>query len=57
MKGLFLTEPMRVTEEALHLRKIFMITTDQKNRSVTEAIGGGAVFIEEISSNLLNPCK
>ena len=24
-----------------------MITTDQKNRSVTEAIGGGAVFIEE----------
>lgn len=38
---------MRVTEEALHLRKIFMITTDQKNRSVTEAIGGGAVFIEE----------
>ena len=24
-----------------------MITTDQKNRSVTEAIGGGAVFIGE----------
>lgn len=35
---------MRVTEEALHLRKIFMTITDQKNRSVTEAIGGGAVF-------------
>ena len=38
---------MLVTEVALHLRKISMTIIDEKNRSVTEVIGYGTVFIEE----------